>query len=181
MSMDDLLKFLGFGTPLIFAVATYGIFHFLDKRASKEAKSALSSIFESRPYDPEIIARAILEIFDRLYTRPLFSFKAFKRSAILTIILTTCLSYEIYSSIDHFKEIQFSFTQASFIRYASPQLISNLFTDYLSLFLIRRCLLLAGKRPLTSLIVSFLLGSILVLFMSSVMRWFENMACPRFG
>jgi uncharacterized membrane protein YecN with MAPEG domain len=92
----------------------------------------------------------------------------------LTIILTTILSYEIYSSVDYYNQIQHNFTDSSFLQYASPQLISNLFTDYLSLFVIRRCLILAGKRPLTSLIVSFVLGSILVLFMSSVMRWFEN-------
>lgn len=170
--MNDLLNLLGLGTPLVCAAAVYGIFHFLDKRASTAAKNTLASLFKPVPYDPKVIAAAILEAFDRLYTRPLLSFRAFARSAFLTLLLTTALSCEIYTSAK-LSEVA-KVLNTSFLQYAAPQLVSNIFTDYLSLFLIRRWLLLAGRRPIASLIGSFLVGAVIVLFMSSVMRWMEN-------
>ena len=34
--MEELLKYLGFTTPLIYAAAVYGLFHWLDENASDE-------------------------------------------------------------------------------------------------------------------------------------------------
>jgi len=40
--MEEFLKYLGFTTPLIWATAAYGLFFWLDKEASDEAKAALA-------------------------------------------------------------------------------------------------------------------------------------------
>ena len=40
--MEELLKLLGFTTPLIYAGPAYALFHWLDEKASDEAKAALA-------------------------------------------------------------------------------------------------------------------------------------------
>jgi hypothetical protein len=171
-SVSDVVKLLGLSTPLLYAGAVYGMFRYLDKRASDEAKKTLASLFTPMPYDPKVVAAAILDVFDRLYAQPLFRPKAFVRSALLTLTLTTALAYEIINNVRYFDKIQF--TDLTYYQYATPQLISNIFTDYLSLFLIRRWLLMAGRRPITALMGSFLVGTAIVLLAASVMRWTEN-------
>jgi hypothetical protein len=38
-----LLDHLGYATPLLYAAAAYGVFHWLDENASDEAKAAITS------------------------------------------------------------------------------------------------------------------------------------------
>jgi hypothetical protein len=71
----EVLKLLGFTTPFIYAAATYGFFRWLDKKASGPAKKAISGWLVPRQYDRTGIASAILELFDRVYTQPLFGGK----------------------------------------------------------------------------------------------------------
>jgi hypothetical protein len=40
--VSEALKLLGFSTPFIYALATYGLFHYLDRKASAKAKQAIS-------------------------------------------------------------------------------------------------------------------------------------------
>jgi hypothetical protein len=84
--LAEILKALGFTTPFIYAAATYGFFHWLDKKASGPAKRAISGWLEPREYDRAAVAAAIVELFDRVYTRPLLRWFAFVRSALITIV-----------------------------------------------------------------------------------------------
>ena len=50
-TMAELLKLLGFTTPLIYAAAAYGLFHWLDENASDEAKTVLARTMTSKDED----------------------------------------------------------------------------------------------------------------------------------
>jgi hypothetical protein len=41
--LSEVLKLLGFSTPFVYAAAVYGFFHYLDKKASGQAKKAISA------------------------------------------------------------------------------------------------------------------------------------------
>jgi len=62
------LKYAGLAVPFIYAAATYGIFRFLDKKASGQAKKAISTWIGSANIDKQQSAAVALEIFDRIYT-----------------------------------------------------------------------------------------------------------------
>ena|ERR1700730_1883359 len=93
----ELPKVWGFTTPFIYASAAYGFFHWLDKKASGPAKKAISSWLEPKEYDKAAVAAAIVELFDRVYTRPLLRWRALGRSASITLLLSGILIYEFYS------------------------------------------------------------------------------------
>jgi hypothetical protein len=105
-SWAKVLELLGFATPLLYAGATYGFFHWLDKKASGPAKRAISEWLEPREYDRADVQAAVLEIFDRVYTKPLMAWRAFFRSAIITIGASPVLIYnfdrEISQSLTFF-------------------------------------------------------------------------------
>jgi hypothetical protein len=102
--MLEVLKQLGFATPFIYVAGTYGFFHYLDKKASAQAKKAISGWFKPLEYDRATVAAAILELFDRLYTRPLLGWRAVLRSAVFTTIVATIVMYEIVASVYDFVE-----------------------------------------------------------------------------
>ena len=91
--MAELLKLLGFTTPLIYAAAAYGFFLFLDENASDEAKDLLAQTMRLKDYKKEQIASALVEVFDRIYTYPLLRWRAFGRS----LLFTTVARQSIYS------------------------------------------------------------------------------------
>jgi hypothetical protein len=84
--MLEVIKQLGIVTPFIYAAGTYGFFHYLDKQASAKAKKAISGSLKPLEYDRAAVAVALIEIFDRLYTRPLLGWRAALRSALFTSI-----------------------------------------------------------------------------------------------
>jgi len=91
----EALKLLGFSTPLIYASAAYGFFHWLDRKASAQAKRAISRWLVPREYDKAAIQAAILELFDNVYTKPLLARRAFLRSALITICVVLVVLYEL--------------------------------------------------------------------------------------
>jgi hypothetical protein len=42
--LTEALKLLGFTAPFAYAAAVYGVFHFLDKKASGQAKKAIATV-----------------------------------------------------------------------------------------------------------------------------------------
>jgi hypothetical protein len=87
--MDEigkLLEHLGYGTSVIYAAATYGLFAWLDSNASDEAKAALASTMKLRNVDSERIAAALVEVFDCVYTYPLLRWTPALRSLLFTAI-----------------------------------------------------------------------------------------------
>jgi len=75
--------------PGAYGAAAFGLFHWLDKKASGQAKRAISEWLKPLPYDRAAVGAAVVELFDRIYTSPLLSFRAFGRSMLLH-----CLSQE---------------------------------------------------------------------------------------
>ena len=91
--LTDVLKDLGVSpTPLIYAAAVYGLFLYLDNEASDPAKNAFVSWFKPLPYDKRAVADAVVEMFDRLYTRPLLGWRAFLRSTLFSVVLALVFS-----------------------------------------------------------------------------------------
>jgi hypothetical protein len=162
-------------TPFIYATATFGFFHYLDKQVSDEAKKAISGWLQPREYDKAAVAHAMVEIFDGLYTQPLLGWRAFLRSACIKLIIMTIFLYEIgfLGQMLHFLEASHRMRSATlweFVIYTytffiSMLLVTNLACDYVSLFVVRRWLIIAGARPFIALLTGPLVGAVIILFL----------------
>jgi hypothetical protein len=156
----ELLKQLGFNTaPFIYAAAAYGLFYWLDKNASDEAKAALARTMRLKDYKNEQVASALVEVFDRIYTYPLLRWRAFFRSLLFTTVVSAIWLFEVSSlfpadSPDPWWILLFS---------VSVGLSFNVFTDYLSLFVIKRVLIRSGTQPVISLTLGAVSGVAVVL------------------
>jgi hypothetical protein len=156
--LTEALKLLGFTTPFVYAAATYGVFHWLDKKASGPAKRALTARLQSAAPEKNAVTGFTVEVFDRIYSAPLASWRAFLRSAAITTILCavtwfqTGLLPEALEDADRY----FSF---SLIGYS---LLINIIIDFASLFFVRPLLMLARFRPVQGLLLSFIIGIIIV-------------------
>jgi hypothetical protein len=93
-ALTDASELFGFATPFIYAAATFRFFHYLDKKVSDEATAAISGWLRPKEYEKAAVAHAIVEIFDRVYTRPLLGWRALLRSAAITIIIFLAFFYE---------------------------------------------------------------------------------------
>lgn len=183
--LAEALKLLGFGTPCVYAAATYSFFHFLDKRASGAAKKALSGWIGSSAYDRTAAADAMVEMFDRLYTRPLLGWRAFIRSSIITLVVTGIFVYEMFwsvilmmppdtaSSDPSTTELR-RFVAVFYIPLIAASIVTNVLSDYASLFVIRRWLIVGRARPLFSLLTGPIVGAfvIVMLIMFRDVLWF---------
>jgi hypothetical protein len=175
---STLLQALGLATPGVYAIAIVGGFAWLDGRASDEAKTALMNWLQSKQYDAAAIGDATIEMFDRVYTNRLLSWRAFARSAVISTCLAIIFLYETYSgkesdlnSLINPPDLKtFENALVSF----GDSVISNIVSDYVSLFAVRHLLVLARARPLFALwigpvvgifivaVLNFLLGGILM-------------------
>jgi hypothetical protein len=135
--MASFAELIGLGTPFVFAGATYGLFHWLDDKASEEAKAAIVGWFRPFAYDRSAIAAAFLELFDNVYGRPLLSWRSFARSSVITVTLTIVYA-ALYTTMFGGYGV---YTTATPLLVALPlTLIFNILTDYVSLFVVRRLL-----------------------------------------
>jgi hypothetical protein len=92
--IGKLLDHLGYATPLLYAAAAYGLFHWLDENVSDEAKAALAGAMKLKETDSKQVAAALVTVFDKIYTRPIFAWRAFFRSALFTLVVTIIYTYE---------------------------------------------------------------------------------------
>jgi hypothetical protein len=180
--MEELAKQLGYSTaPFIYAGAAYGLFHWLDEKASDEAKAALARTMSLKDYKNEQIASALVEVFDRIYTYPLLRWRAFFRSLLFTTVVTAIFVFElravygIYSKYEIYYRVVFE--------RLSLGLLFNAFTDYLSLFVIRPMLTRSGKRPVIFLALGAVSGAAIVLVANSLRKYalFPNIVEYDFG
>ena len=155
-ALDDVLRLLGFSTPLIYGAATYGLFHWLDEKASDEGKAALSEALRIKDYDSKRLALALVEVFDKLYTHPLLRWRAFLRSVAFTLIVFVAFLYEygVLSRVVY---------RASSRPIMASILAVNVMSDYCSLFVIRKWLILCGSRPFVALLGGSLIGGLIVM------------------
>jgi hypothetical protein len=97
--MEKLLEHLGYTTPFVYMAAAYGLFAWLDENASDAAKAALAKTIKLKEVRSAQIAAAFLEMFDRLYTEPLLTWRALSRSAFFTLLVTIIFirAYRLFS------------------------------------------------------------------------------------
>src|SRR5882757_2012216 len=95
----EVLKLLGFATPFVYAAATYGFFHWLDKKASGQAKTVTSSWINSSYFDKKQTSELLVEVFDRIYTYPLWGWRAILRSVLFTSAATIFSIWTLYPAM----------------------------------------------------------------------------------
>jgi hypothetical protein len=110
-------------------------------------------------YDRGAVANAILEMFDKLYTVPLFSWRAFRRSAFISTVLTIVFLVEVqYDNLldPHLYPIV-----------ALPALLANVLSDYCSLFFIRWWFALKIRSAILSLMIGAAIAALIILLFFS--------------
>jgi len=192
--MEELLKYLGFTTPLIYAAAAYAFFHWLDENASEEAKAALARTMRFKDYKNEHVASALVEVFDRIYIgksalrfavnrelventplsnirlpRPLFfrgSYALLRWETFFRSVLFTTVVSAIYLF-----ETGITFSRLAWEDLSTFPLflLFNVLTDYLSLFVIRPQLILSGTKPVDGLALGAVRGVVIV-FTANTLR-----------
>jgi hypothetical protein len=159
--LEEAFKLLGAGSAFIYAGAIYGIFRYLDERASEEAKTAISNWLR-QDYDKAAVAAAILEMFDRLYTRPLLGWRAFVRSALYTLVITSVVILTVFPAIIGYY-VNYVPGHTSITEETVYSIAANIISDYVSLFFVRRWLILAGGRGLLALLAGPIVGAVIIL------------------
>jgi hypothetical protein len=184
--MEELLKSVaehfGFLKPFVYAAGIYKLFSWFDQDASDGAKGALAKTMTLRDYDKKQVADALVEVFDRLYSYPLFSFRAFFRSMLFTVVITAIYAFEFLPAMDYLRLLlskipvlsgfviaPTGFVESSLLPALQWGAIlygmifsTNVLTDYLSLFVIRPWLARCGVAPVFALITAALFGFIIV-------------------
>jgi hypothetical protein len=155
----EVLDQFGLAKPFIYGAAIYAIFRYLDTQASAQAKNAINGWFKPLEYDKVAVASALVEIFDRLYSRPLLSLRALVRSTVLTLLTTAVMYYETGILEELLPDKRGSYIARILVE---TSLVANIISDYVSLFFVRRWLLLSGERPVLALITAPLIGLIVV-------------------
>jgi hypothetical protein len=153
--MTKLLELLGLSTPVLYAAATYGLFHFLDRRASPQAKAAINKWFKTTGHNKADVSNAVLELFDRIYERPLWSVRSLLRSATLSAAVTSLFTFGLLLE-----------ERASPLELLHPYfavaLLTIILSDYASLFVVRKFLSISQTRPMWSLVWGAMAGMIVV-------------------
>jgi hypothetical protein len=167
--MEEALKLLGLGTPFIYAGATYAFFHWLDSNASDSAKMAISNWIKSSEYNKEHVAEAITDIFDRVCSSPLFTWRAFIRSVLISLIVLAIFTFEfIRWTTDEFTPTYIIHPNS--IHWAV--VATNVISDYISLFVIRRALQYAGHKP----VLALLFGAGCGVLLTALLMWGRDAA-----
>ena len=159
---------------MLFATAAYGLFYWEYENTSDEAKAAVTSTMQSKGIEGDRIISALLEIFDRIYTYPLWSKRAFGRSMLLTIVAVVATLPIMSRLIDMLPsglmpELSKYEMAALSLSFLTLSLSVNILTDYVSLFFIRRWLRTAGKRPILALTLGAL-TAILIVTIGNLLR-----------
>ena len=159
--MDEiakLLEHLGYGTSLLYAAAAYGLFAWLDKEASDDAKAKLAGTLKLTEWRNRDVASAVVEVFDRIYSSPLRSWHAFWRSTLFTLAVTAVFAFEMRGLLT--PSDQPISTAWLLVSLAFSTAVSILI-DYISLFAIRPWLVRSGDRPIFALVTGTLISIII--------------------
>jgi hypothetical protein len=169
----EFFDLLGLGVPFYLAAATYGVFAWLDSNASDEATKVISSWLHGRSHNEPDLGNLIINAFDRVYTSPLFTYRAFERSAAISTIIwipVTLLPVALFNMIILFNhpDLQANSTPGLF---SSPRdlitalivlLYVTVLSDYVSLPFVRRFLSLARTSPIRASVMSSIVGLVVV-------------------
>jgi len=162
MAAKDIFAAIGLGTPFYFAAVTYCFFFWLDRNASAQASRAISGWLEGHPNARIDTRQGVIDMFDHLYTSPLIRVRAFVRSCCvsLAVSLAVWISYFLF-----YRRLNLRYITSADLKTITNGwefMIAIIFSDYISLFAVRKFLNLAGKRLLISLIGSTLIGACIV-------------------
>lgn len=179
--MEELAKLLGLGPPMIAAGAIYWLFSFLDKKASDELNQALTSWMKGANYNRIDLGEAVISAFDHLYGAKLFSWRAFRRSALLSLcaVLIYCLfiawsNWIRPQGLPEAEGLIFGliFEIGFDVLILTPGIVIE---DYLSLYVIRQYLRLATKSVFLSVLIALIFGFLAVsatgVFIIVVFQW----------
>jgi len=160
---------LGLGTPFMLAAATYGLFYWLDRNASAQATRAISGWFKGQGYAKIDIAPTIISLFDKIYKPPLLSLGGFRRS--VSVSLITWIGYVIASYLMRHNRVTFDNINLYVSDWITAIILLALFfitIDYVSLFIVRRCLSLGTNHLVFPLIWGFVAGSCVIVLCFAV-------------
>ncbi len=166
--VTQILTNWGMGAPLLYVGAVFGIFAWLDRKASNEARLVLASRLSSISYDRKAISAAIVEMFDRVYTNPLLTWKEFGRSA----WISTAVTFVAFLNFGWW--LSDLLTSDVLITHGLIPLISNILSDYISLLVVRWWLATNWKSPLVQITIGSLIGAIIVFLLYLVRLWFGS-------
>jgi hypothetical protein len=159
----EFFDLLGLGVPFYLAAATYAVFAWLDSNASDDATKVISSWLHGRSHNESDLGNLLLKAFDRVYTRPVYAFRAFRRSAVISTVIWLLIFYipfaveaippqaQLASSLilkpgpAHFKSISL--------------LISTVLSDYMSLSSVRRVLVWRRSHPIRASLSATIKGA----------------------
>jgi hypothetical protein len=120
--------------------------------------------YSLKEYDKTAVADAMVEIFDRLYTKPLLGWRAFVRSALFTICMSAIFLYEFGRLSEG--ELTRLMTSGEFAWIIpTSHLLVNTVCDYVALFIIRRFLVIGRRRPIIAISLGPIAG-ISIVFVS---------------
>jgi hypothetical protein len=116
----------------------------------------------SLTYSEEAVHSAIVEMFDRIYGRPLLRMRSFGRSATISIVLSVIYAVEFFRDLLVEAIVYFSqlFTTSIFV-----PVLFNVCTDYISLFFVRRYLTSSWTSPKKAMIAGALIGVAAIWYM----------------
>jgi hypothetical protein len=179
----EFFDLLGLGVPFYLAAATYAVFSWLDNNASDEATQVISSWLHGRSHNKLDLGNLIINAFDRIYTSPLLSFRAFRRSAAISSIIWLLLYFVPWAGR------LYALRQYNPIPFDLPMLLQGLIlslfnivlADYVSLLFVRKFLTLARMYPIRAGIASSMVGALVVvvsfiafLYIGDIIVFFTN-------
>jgi len=157
--LTDVLKLLGLVSPFAYGYAVYQICMHFDKRGiSAKTRVTLSTWLEPKTYSPSAVSNALLALFDRVYSKPLFAWRAFRRSAVISLTIIVICLYEVWGPQDWTRDWSWGFWAYTY----SNLIASNVISDYLSLFIVRYFLRVAPTKPVVTAFIAPLAGVLFV-------------------
>jgi hypothetical protein len=144
---------IGLGVPFYLAAATYCVFYWLDNNASDNATQVISSWLHGRAGHKPDFGNLIINAFDRIYTSPLLSFRAFRRSAAISSIiwLVIIIIHKLWKEYP-----------PAVIAILAIFLFITVLSDYLSLPFARWYLRVAKIYPIRASFISSIVGLVVV-------------------
>ena len=165
----EFFDLLGLGVPFYLGAATYAVFSWLDSNASDEATQVISSWLHGRSRNKPDLGNLIISAFDRIYTSPLLTFRAFGRSAVISTIIWFFAFFlpwlaefiRNWNPSQFPAEIEMNYTRI--LAFEQGFVLSTfIVADYVSVLFVRQFLEMARRHPIRASVISSILGTSIV-------------------
>src|SRR5580704_16626956 len=171
MDWNQIGQTLHLGGTIAAVVAIYSLFKFLDGKASASANKTLLAWLRGEEYRRLDLRNVVVSAFDSLYGAPLLRVRSFLRSAVLSVC--AYLIYLMFEVAVITKAFGFEYVLTTLIVVFMLVLPFVILADYISLFIVRRCLTILRINVGEAIVLAILggLGWFLVaaVLMTSVM------------